>query len=863
MENIHRTMDKEADTIIIGDTNIDKMKWTNPEQRMISMVNTMKTEIETLGYIQMVKNPTRFWINSTDSLLDQIWTKNPDKFIQCRNISRGVGDHNMIEAIIRIKGQNKKPSEIIKRSWKNTTPEEIRTELGKKNWQEVLDSDDPILAYGKLEENLVEVVDRLAPNKRIQVTNRHKNWITERTRKLMEVRENAKEVALFTREEDDWEKFKKIRNKCTLEGKKDRNKYFKKIYEDSDRKHDTKTLYRTTREQLGWQVSGPPTALIKEGELITKPKDMANLQIETFYNKVENLRRQLPNTDSDPTKDLRDSINKWEGANRRPELELREVTLSETAEAIKNLGNSGAQGHDRLDSMIVKIAASILLAPIKHVVNISICKQIYCPKWKIGKLVPLFKGKPEDRLLPTSYRPISILPVISKIVERLVKNQVMDFMERTGQLNSNCHAYRKLLGTVTALLEVNDDIYEAADDHKIAVTMTIDQSSAFDCVRHEILDKKLELYKFSVKTRKWFASYLGHRSQYVSINTKDSELKPMNQGVPQGSVLGPLIFVIYLNELPTIVKDDINCSNASHKEIEDDLFGMDCPECGRIICYSDDSTFVGAGKSRAENQAKLDKNMPIISDFLTANGMAINQGKTKVGEHMVKQKKIRVSGEPPTLVTQNKRIETSRFIRLLGGNIQDDLTWRGHLELGQKSLLPAMRSKIGALKLIGRNIGEKGRRCIANGLIVSKLLYLLPVWGGTHLNNVRKTQCVLNRAARVVLQVGRRVKVRDLMDKCQWLYVRELEQMYTILALWKILRQRKPGGLARKFNLDDNNFVSTNIPRLQIVAANFRHRSVSYWNKLPQEIRDNKSLPRFKKCLKAWIVGNRPPRRIT
>ena len=272
---------------------------------------------------------------------------------------------------------------------------------------------------------------------------------------------------------------------------------------------------------------------------------------------------------------------------------------------------------------------------------------------------------------------------------------VIRYMEKSGEINKNCHAYRKLLGTMMAMLEVNDNIYSIADEHKIATTMTINQSSIFDCRQHDILDEKLKLYKFSDKTRRWFSSYLSHQSQFVTINTKDSIIKPMGQGPPV-SILGPLIFVIYLNELPNLVKDGENCRNLRHSANKDNLFGENCPECGRIVCYLDDSTYITVSRTRTENQEKLERNLGKIAEFLTSNGMAINPIRTNIGELMVKQKWSRLAGSSPSLATrqpngQVKTIECSRFIRLLGGNLQDDQTWRGHLELSNKCLLPALR----------------------------------------------------------------------------------------------------------------------------------------------------------------------------
>ena len=172
----------------------------------------------------------------------------------------------------------------------------------------------------------------------------------------------------------------------------------------------------------------------------------------------------------------------------------------------------------------------------------------------------------------------------------------------------------------------------------------------------------------------------------------------------------------------------------SHNECKDDLFGKDCRECGRIMTYSDDPTFVSQKRSREENQDNISRGLDCISNFLTSNGLHINQKKTTLKEHMVKQKRARMGGIPPFLLTTGtngevKRVDVSRYTRILGGNLQDDLSWKYQLETGKKALLPCLRMKIGALKLIAKNIPKKGGLCLVNGIVISKLVYLLPVWG--------------------------------------------------------------------------------------------------------------------------------------
>ena len=262
--------------------------------------------------------------------------------------------------------------------------------------------------------------------------------------------------------------------------------------------------------------------------------------------------------------------------------------------------------------------------------------------------------------------------------------------------------------------------------------MLIDQSSAFDCVEADILDAKLELYGFAKETRDWVMSYMSGRSQYVMIGAAKSGYRRVHCGDPQGSVLGPIFYLLYMNDLPDVLKED-DCRDSSHKE-KNELFGENCTKCGNMVVFADDVTLIVSNKTRQENQKALENKLTQVTEYLTSNSLSINQKKTQLQEFMVKQKQARLTTTSPEIVVRtaegDKTIKNKMNTRLLGLNLHEDLSWRLHLELGDKPLLPTLRKRLGGLRHIGRKVPEQGRKLLASSLIISKITYMIQVWGG-------------------------------------------------------------------------------------------------------------------------------------
>ena len=194
------------------------------------------------------------------------------------------------------------------------------------------------------------------------------------------------------------------------------------------------------------------------------------------------------------------------------------------------------------------------------------------------------------------------------------------------------------------MIEITNELFKAVDEKKIASIMTLDQSSAFDCVQHALLLEKLHFYNLHPDVIAWVKSYLDFRTQFVEVGTARSRMYPMDRGVPQGSVLGPLLYAIFTNEMSQAIIDP-DCNHISH-QASNSLFNQDCNLCGNILQYADDSTYQVASKHRGANQSKLTENLNRLGDFLIANELIINKDKTQIMEIMVRQKCCKLPQKP-------------------------------------------------------------------------------------------------------------------------------------------------------------------------------------------------------------------------
>ena len=396
---------------------------------------------------------------------------------------------------------------------------------------------------------------------------------------------------------------------------------------------------------------------------------------------------------------------------------FRSVDSTEIIMIINSLKSSKASGPYSIPTEILKIIKQNICYPLKEIINMSFATGVYPDKLKIAKVIPIYKNK-GDELLVSNYRPISLLSNINKIFEKLVYSRLYSFFNLHNCIYELQFGFRANHSTNHALFSLTEEIRKALDNNNFACGIFIDLQKAFDTVDHKILLRKLEHYGIRGIANGWFKSYLSNRQQFVSINGYDSKKQNVKFGVPQGSVLGPLLFLIYINDLHFAMK----FSTTHH--------------------FADDTNLLIIDKTMKKNQKKINIDLKLLCRWLKANKISLNASKTELIIFRDPKKKINFN---PKIKIDGKRLIPCKFVKYLGIIIDDYLNWHAHAT----ALSPRLSRAIGMLSKIRHYVTFETLLMIYHGIFSSILMYNCQIWGQTN-GIVKKLQILQNKALRVI-----------------------------------------------------------------------------------------------------------------
>ena len=300
---------------------------------------------------------------------------------------------------------------------------------------------------------------------------------------------------------------------------------------------------------------------------------------------------------------------------------------------------------------LLKMIPDLIIFPLCEIINLSFLTGEFPDALKIAKVIPIFKsGSVVD---VNNYRPISLLSIFDKIIEKLMYKQLYDFLSNNDILFNNQFGFRKNLSTSLALMQITERIRKSIDNKKFGCGIYIDLSKAFDTVNHEILLKKLDHYGVRGSSLNWFRSYLCNRKQYVFLNGESSSLETLTCEVPQGSVLGPLLFLIYINDLPNI---------------SDKL---------EFFLFADDANIFFEHESLNKLEKIINLELKKLSNWLIINRLSLNISKTN---HLIFHPFNKKVNKKVTLIINRKAITEKQQIKYLSIMIDSTLTWKGQVD---------------------------------------------------------------------------------------------------------------------------------------------------------------------------------------
>ena len=440
---------------------------------------------------------------------------------------------------------------------------------------------------------LTDILDKMAPVKKFQVRSKYAAWLTKKSKDLILKRDRAFQIASTSGLDGDWAGYKQLRNQAISQLRKDKLNWQQSKLISCEEGSDTGRLWKNILGWLNWTSTSSPTKLRSNGTIETSPTRIAEIQNRYYIDKVKTIRGNLPDRGRDPLKVLKNVLLENQAV-----FSTQPVHADQIDKIIRELRNSKSSGVDNIDTYILKITGKWIVPSVCHIVNLSIRSNKFPNKWKIAKVVPLYKGK-GAKIDPKNYRPVAILPIMSKVLERSIFLQIVAFMDGNNFFNPSHHAYRSFHSTTTAMLQMYTTWVEAVEQGSLAGVCMIDMSAAFDVVDTDLLLRKLELYGFDRNALQWAWSYLTYRSQYVHIEGSSSSLLPLEVGVPQGSILGPIFYTIFTNELPQVVHGD----TCPCKGLEN--AGLFVSGVWGVCCYADDSTCTLLANTTVELPRKI------------------------------------------------------------------------------------------------------------------------------------------------------------------------------------------------------------------------------------------------------------------
>lgn len=789
--------------ILIGDINIDILKKTKEVKNYKDIIKQ--------NYLAIKNKDITRRHDRGGTLIDHVITQ---KDMECQITTRdsAISDHRLL--IVNIKTNKKNDNETRSKKIKITNYSLFK--------ESVLTS----ISTTQIN-NFDDLIKLVAESKRTSTTmktikQKGKAWSDPLTHKAIRKRDKYYKLMKINPTVDYYKKkFKLLKNRTNNYIRQKKKKYISKKLNEAG------TSNRKTWNVIN-NILSPNKNKNKKNNIIEKinidgkiyhtAKDKAKVLNKYFTQIAKTLRKK--------TKKAKRNIHNFNEVTNDKSIFMRQCTAKELKEIINKLPNKSSSGPDGLTARDIREIFCVIEKLLLEQINKSLKNGIFPKCCKISKVIPIHKkGKKDD---PSNYRPISITSIFAKIFEKIIKNRLTEFFK----ISDSQYGFQNMSSTLGATADLMEHIIKKMEQKDHVITIFVDLQKAFDTINIKILLNKLRKMGIVGNAYKLLKSFLTGRKQYVQLHDHVSKELPIKSGVPQGTVLGPFLYLIYVESLANI--------------------GLEC----KYWMFADDTALVFNNKNEDELYQNINKDLGKFLDWLHINHLIINSQKTVFMEF---KRKNKPTSPDKKILIDKVQIKNVKSYNYLGLTIDDKLTWDDHTD----AIVRKLSGLIAALRKLSPYMNDKCRKMIYYSYIVSVLTYTMPIWSNTSQHNLNRLQRLQNKAIKSIYNLDNHTPTETLFKKFPYMNILKLKYFECCKFLFKIqnklikskinLRKRAEihGRNLRNANTFSNNMLRTNKGKQSPVYS-----STVLFNELPQTIASTTNFKKFVKELEQYIIKN-------
>ena len=828
--SLDKAINKYDNVFVAGDFNID-FSCLNKDRN-----NYLHDFLDNFS-LQNIVNLKTCFKSVGGTILDIMLTNKPRCFQKTSTITTGLSDcHKMVITFLKAHFKKLPPKKIIYRNYKNFDQNAFLYDLDQ-NMIKGKFYNKELNAYHEFSEVFRNTANKHAPLKEKTVRGNDAPFMTKNLRKAIMNRSRLKHKYIKYPSRENFIAFKKMKNQCNSLCKKTKKQFFKNSCEKGiTTNKEFWNLVKPFLTNKGSFSNDIITIKDEKGNFIDDEKELVEMFNNHYINIVEKTSGKPP--EESYTKSYTNNgdivlqiIRKYENhpsiqtiksnIDSQLRFKLPKAKVSDINSLLKGINIKKATGPDTIPPKFLKMSADIIDSHLCNIINMDIDEDDFSDGGKIASVRPMYKKKSRNKI--ENYRPVSILNAFSKIYEKYIQNSLTPFVDKI--LSVFISAYRKTYSSNHVLIRLIENWKKSLDCKKFVGAVLMDLSKAFDCIPHDLLIAKMHAYGFEFNTLVFFYSYLKNRKQNVKINNTHSIFQILLSGVPQGSILGPILFNIFINDLLLSINNS------------------------ELHNFADDNTITCTSESLEDLVRSLEIESNKATEWFKSNNMIVNPEKFQA---IIIDRKGQ-SNNPTKLIIDGKEINSENCVTLLGLEIDSKLSFDKHIS----KLSNKCAGILNALIRLKRFLGFEEKKILVNSFIYGNFNYCPLVWHFCSKSSRNKIENIQKRALRFLLNdyESDYNTLLQKSDKCTM----EIRRIRTLaLETFKTINNLNPSFMNNLFNIRKSSNRRENnleIPRRNTVK--FGDNSITclgphIWNSLPQNVKSEHSYERFKEFIETW-----------